>query len=183
MSGVPNQNIPFERQPSFSVYSAAVMDPGGSRWLMEVTGQRESVEQFVRESRLRVEVVPLDEKAQYRQAAGKRRKTRALNRLTSETVVQRGVQFGVTLRLVESAIAGPSRVKFEIDPVITEPSSPHGYWLYLGDDTDAPTVICTPTRGSVALSLYGAGNFWSAYVYWQAGNPAEYTLRGDIVRF
>jgi hypothetical protein len=183
MSGIPNQDVPFEPQPGFVAYRAPLADAGGSRWQVDVMGLPEVCDQFLREGGFRVELVPLDEKAQYAQPAARRRKTRASNKLTDEVPVQRGVQFGITIRLIESAISGPSVIKFEIDPVITGSSSPHGYWLYLDDDTDAPNIVCTPTRGSVVMSLYGAGNFWSAYVYWVAGDPAEYTLRGDIVRF
>lgn len=190
MAGIPNQDIPFERLSPFAVYRATVNAPN-SRWQMEVMGQQEFVERFVRESRFRIEVVPLAEIAQssqrqamaQNQAVVKRRKTRARNNLAPDAVVDRGVQFGVTLRLVESTLSKPNAVRFVIDPMIMQASSPHAYWLYLPEDTDAPIIICTPTRGSVTLSLYGAGNFWSAYVYWQAGEPAEYTLRGDIVRF
>jgi hypothetical protein len=182
MSGIPNQQLPFEPQ-AFVAYRTPLEDAGGSRWLIEVMGQPETCERFLSEGGFRIELIPLEKQAQPARATAQRRKSRASNKLIGETQVRRGVQFGMTINLLEARIQRPSVIKFEIDPVITEGSSPHGYWLNLNDDTDAPSIVCTPTRGNVVMSLYGAGNFWSAYVYWLAGNPAEYTLRGDIVRF
>lgn len=205
---VNNPKLEFPTKPSRVTYDTTYYDSRDNQWQVVVSGLTDLVEDFVGKKPLILEIVPLTEEqySQLLKEAASRPPLPSADEARPMLVFApdqadqgEGMQhtdpqlppdltavgrpaFILTLILVEPKTRGPYQVIFELDPPITQATSPYVVNFVLRGSDFTPNVSCQATRGSVWYSLSGSSQNWAVTVHWSSGAPAYFVLRGDVVR-
>ena len=199
--GEPNNQLDFVRLQNRLVFAAQYVDPGDSVWRISAVGQETVIEDFVEARDLRITLEPLDDDGYEPPPPPEELAAEMQEDYEPPEVALYGLPgLELKLELLQAAISGPRRVRFELDPPL-EPQGRREYWFQLGaGDTTASVGFSGDISLSVTLEGSGlrsssggnngtvsvgakGGSWWIVRVANNTANSGNFSLTGDFLVF